>query len=138
MQFSLTIRHDTGIDKPVKAKQTSPQPRDLPQEDVMAVDPTEPFRRAGETLKRAGAEARDNGHTISMKLIEHAESNTRQAFAKMREMAAAGNVGDVVKIQAEFVREQGSRAVEQARELGELIAQFGKNAIATATEKPKE
>lgn len=104
----------------------------------MAADPIEPLRRAGETLKRAGADARENGHAISMKLIEQAEGNTRQAFAKMREMASAGSVGDVVKIQTDFVREQSTRAMEQAKELGDLIAQFGRNAISPLTGKTEE
>jgi len=36
----------------------------------------------------------------------------------------------VMKIQGEFLREQGSRSMANAREIGELIMQFGREAVA--------
>jgi hypothetical protein len=35
----------------------------------------------------------------------------------------------VMKIQGEFLREQGSRSMTQAREIGEVILQFGRDAV---------
>jgi phasin family protein len=100
----------------------------------MASDPNSPFKRAGDALRRASSEATENSHQISLKLIEQAERNTREVFATLREIAKASNPADVVKIQGEFVREQGSRAVEHAKEIGELIAQFGRSAVSSITD----
>ena len=98
----------------------------------MASDPNGPadqMRRAGDALRKAGSQAAENGNQISLKMIEQAERNTREVFAAMRQIAQASNVGDVMKIQSEFVRDQGSRAMEQAREIGDLMAQFGRDTV---------
>ncbi len=44
-----------------------------------------------------------------MKVLEHAETNTREAFAAMRKAAGAKNPAEVAKIQGEYLREQGAR-----------------------------
>jgi hypothetical protein len=36
----------------------------------------------------------------------------------------------VMKIQGDFLRDQGTRSMGQAREIGELIMQFGRDAVA--------
>jgi hypothetical protein len=48
----------------------------------------------------------------------------------MRAAAAAKDLSEVMKIQGEFLREQGSRSMTNAREIGELIMQFGREAVA--------
>jgi phasin family protein len=90
----------------------------------------EPLKAAGEKLKEAGQKAAANASEISALVIDHAESNTREAFAALRAAAKAGTVTDVLKVQGEFVRDQGARSLQQAREIGELIAKFGRDAIA--------
>ena len=64
-----------------------------------------------------------------MKVIDHAEENTRQAFAALRAAAKAGGVTELMQVQADFVRDQGSRSMAQVREIGEMIAQFGRDAM---------
>lgn len=91
----------------------------------MAETGPDSMANAAEAFRRAGERARENGNQISAKLIEQAEENSREAFAAMRQIASAGNVADVMRIQGEFVRAQSTRAMEQARALGELIARFG-------------
>ncbi len=86
---------------------------------------------AGQKMNEAGQKMADNGSTIGVKLIEQAETNTREAFAAMRAAAAAKDIGDVMRIQSEFLRDQGNRSMAQAREVGELIMQFGRDATAT-------
>jgi hypothetical protein len=67
-----------------------------------------------------------------MKMLEHAEENMRQAFAAMRAAAAANNPAEVAKIQGEYLREQGARSLAHAREVGELIMRFGRDAMGEA------
>ena len=63
------------------------------------------------------------------RLLEHAEENTRQAFAAMRAAAAAKNPAEVARIQGDYLKQQGARALTHAREIGELILQFGRDAM---------
>lgn len=98
--------------------------RDSFSEHVM-----DPARRAGEALRASGQKATDGSATIGLKIIEQAEQNSHQAFEAMREAAKAKDLSDVVRIQSEFLREQGQRSMNQAREIGELIMQFGRDAV---------
>ena len=72
-----------------------------------------------------------NNQAIGLKMIEQAETNTHEAFAAMRKAAQATDLSSVMQIQGDFLREQGTRSMAQARELGELIAQFGRDAVST-------
>ena len=98
----------------------------------------EPARRAGEALKASGQKIAENGSVIGTKLIEQAEANTREAFAAMRAAAGAKDVSEVMRIQGEYLRGQGQRSMAQAREVGELIMQFGRNATGTMRGQPGE
>ena len=64
-----------------------------------------------------------------MKVIDHAEENTRQAFAALRAAAKANGLGELMKVQSDYVRDQGGRSMAQVREIGEMIAQFGRDAM---------
>jgi phasin family protein len=86
---------------------------------------------AGQKMNEAGRQMADNGSTIGIKMIEQAETNTREAFAAMRAAASAKDIGDVMRIQSEFLRDQGNRSMAQAREVGELIMQFGRDATSS-------
>lgn len=91
---------------------------------------TDQMGRAGEAMRASGEKAAENGSALGLKLLEQAEQNTQQAFAAMRAAAQAKDVGEVMRIQSDFMRDQGSRAMGQAREIGELIVQFGRDAVA--------
>lgn len=100
----------------------------------------EPAKRAGEALKESSQRMAEGGSAISGKLIDQAETNTSEAFAAMRAAANARDLSEVMKIQGEYLREQGQRSMSQAREVGELIMQFGRNAVSplrSGTETPK-
>ena len=90
---------------------------------------TDQAQRATDAFRQAGEKAAQNGNQISMKILEQAETNTREVFGTMREIAGAKDVSDVMRIQSDFVREQGTRAMNQAKEIGELIAQFGRESV---------
>lgn len=85
--------------------------------------------RASKTLRTSASAAMKNVSKLNAKVIDHAEANAKEAFSAMREVAAADSVRDVIKIQTQFVREQGARSAKQVREIGELIASFGRDAI---------
>jgi len=98
--------------------------RDTFSEHIM-----DPARRAGEAMRASGQKVADGSATIGLKVIEQAEQNSRQAFEAMREAAKARDLSDVMRIQGEYLREQGQRSMSQAREIGELIMQFGRDAV---------
>lgn len=87
------------------------------------------LKAAGEAMKDGAAKAAENSAALSMKVIDHAEENTRQAFAALRAAAKAGGITDLMKVQADFVRDQGTRSMAQVREIGEMIASFGREAM---------
>ena len=85
----------------------------------------------GATIRKSGEKLAKQGNSVSMKVIEHAEANTREAFAAMRAAAAAKSPADVAKIQGDYLRDQSARSMAHAREIGELIMQFGNDATRT-------
>lgn len=90
----------------------------------------EPAKRAGEAMKASGQKMAEGGSTIGMRMIEQAEQNAHGAFAAMREAASAKDLNQVLKIQGDYLREQSTRSMAQAREMGDLILQFGRDAVA--------
>ena len=90
----------------------------------------DPARRAGEAMKESGGKSAEGGATIGKAMIDQAEQNAREAFAAMREAASASDLTQVMKIQGDYLREQSQRSMSQAREIGELIMKFGKDAVA--------
>lgn len=88
---------------------------------------------AGDKIRKSSEKIAKQGSAVSLKVIEQAEVNTREAFAAMRAAAAAaGNPTEVAKIQGDYLRQQGARALAHAREIGELIMQFGKDVTGSA------
>ena len=90
----------------------------------------DPARRAGEAMKASGQKVAEGGSQIGLKMIDQAENNVHQAFAAMRDAARAKDLSDVMRIQGDYLREQGQRSMAQAREIGELIMQVGRDAVA--------
>ena len=95
----------------------------------------EPLKAAGEAMRGAGAKAAENSAAMSLTVIEHAEQNTREAFSAMRAAAKVTSVADLMKLQGDYVREQSSRSVEQARQIGDLITRFGREVMAPLGKK---
>ncbi|MDN4630523.1 phasin family protein [Sphingomonas sp. PvP056] len=89
----------------------------------------DPAKKAGEALRDAGGKMAENGSTVSLKMLDQAETNTREAFNAMRAAAAAKDLSEVMKIQGDFIRDQSTRNMTQAREIGELIMQFGRDTV---------
>ncbi len=90
----------------------------------------DPARKAGEAMRAGSSKVAEGGSAIGAKMIDQAEANAREAFAAMRAAAHAKDLSEVMKIQGDFLRDQGSRSMGQAREIGELIMQFGRDAVA--------
>ncbi len=89
----------------------------------------DPARRAGEAMRASGQKVADGSATIGLKIIEQAEQNSREAFDAMREAAKAKDLSEVMRIQGNYLRRQGERSMEQAREIGEMILRFGRDAV---------
>lgn len=90
---------------------------------------TKAAKKAGERVRDSAERATRNATSLSKTVIDHAEDNAKQAFAAMRAAADAGSVADVAKIQAQFVKEQSARSLVQVKQLGDMIAGFGRSAI---------
>ncbi|MDB5696746.1 MAG: hypothetical protein JWN21_2289 [Sphingomonas bacterium] len=89
----------------------------------------EPAKRAGEAIRQGGQKIAENNQQIGVKMIDQAEQNTHEAFAAMRKAASAKDLSEVMQVQGEYLREQSQRSMTQAREIGELIVSFGRNAV---------
>jgi phasin family protein len=90
---------------------------------------TEPVKKASMAIRESAERAVKRTGSLNSKVIDHAEANTKEAFAAMRAAAEAKSASEIVKIQAKFVRDQSARSVAQVREIGELIAKFGRDAV---------
>ncbi len=97
---------------------------------------TEGGKKAGKAMKDMATNAATNASALNSKVIDHAEANTRAAFAAMRSAASVKSVQDLAKIQSDFVKEQGARSMTQVKEVSDLIVQFGRDAMTAFRPKP--
>lgn len=105
--------------------------------DALGERVIDPAKRASEAMRASGKKLAEGNAEIGLKMLDQAEQNVRQAFAAMRAAAKAKDVSEVMKIQAEFLREQSERSMEQAKEIGELIAHVGREAVNPLRPGPK-
>lgn len=87
------------------------------------------MKAAGDAVREGAAKAGENTVALHMKVIDQVEENTRSALAALRAAAQAGGVTELMQVQADYVREQSTRSMNQAREIGELITKFGREAM---------
>lgn len=99
----------------------------------MADTDSNPAAQAAERMRAAGSAMTEQGSQLGLTILSQAEANTQEAFRAMRAAAQASDVNEVMKIQSDYMREQGARSMAQAREVGEMIANFGRNAIGQMT-----
>ncbi len=92
--------------------------------------------RVADTAKRVGQSLQASGQTwvegnaeIGLKIIDQTEQNVQQAFAAMRAAAKAKDISEVMKIQAEFIRQQGERSAAQAKQIGDMIVKVGRDSM---------
>ncbi|MEG3174674.1 phasin family protein [Sphingomonas sp. RB3P16] len=97
--------------------------------DAFTETVVDPARKVSEAMRDAGGKIAESGSNVGIKMLDQAEANAREAFAAMRAAASAKDLSEVMKIQGDFLRDQGSRSVGQVREIGELILQFGRDAV---------
>lgn len=97
--------------------------------DALGERVIDPAKRAGEAMRTSGKKLAEGNAEIGLKMLDQAEQNVQQAFAAMRAAAKAKDLSEVMKIQAEFLRAQSERSMEQAKEIGELIAHVGREAV---------
>ncbi|MEZ0494814.1 phasin family protein [Sphingomonas sp. IW22] len=91
------------------------------------------MQAAGERMKATAESMNEAGSQLGIKMLDQAETNTREAFQAMRAAAQASDLSELMRIQSEYMREQGTRSMSQAREIGEMIAEFGRNAMGQMT-----
>lgn len=86
-------------------------------------------QKAGKKMRATAEHAMANAARLNARVIDHAEENAKEAFAALRKIATTKDVKDIVKIQTSFVKEQSARSVAQVKEVGEMIASFGRMAV---------
>lgn len=91
--------------------------------------------KAGKKIRETAEHAMHNVSVLNARVIDHAEENAKEAFAAMRKITTSKDVKDIVRIQADFVREQSARSVAQVKEVGEMIASFGRMAVESVRPK---
>lgn len=99
----------------------------------MADTDSNPAAAATERMRAAGSAMTEQGSQLGMTILSQAEANTQEAFRAMRAAAQANDLNEVMRIQSDYLRDQGARSMSQAREVSEMIAQFGRNAIGQMT-----
>jgi phasin family protein len=102
----------------------------MANEEKFADKATEAVKQAGKTIQDAASKAGDNASALNAKVIDHVEQNTRAAFEALRTAASVKSVQELAQIQSEFVKGAAERSQAQIKEVGELIVQFGKDAMA--------
>ncbi|WP_293882380.1 phasin family protein [Sphingomonas sp.] len=91
---------------------------------------TKAVKNAGKAMQDVAGKASENASALNGKVIDQAEENTRAAFAALRSAASVKSVQELAKIQGEFMKEASARSQAQIKEVGDLIAQFGKDTMA--------
>lgn len=86
-------------------------------------------RDATERLRASGQHVVESSSAIGVKILDQVEANAQEAFAAMRAAAQAKDLSQVMQIQGDYLRTQSQRSMEQAREVGQLIMQFGRAAV---------
>ena len=115
------------------AKKPTDQATDAAQQTGEAI--SDQMRSATERMQATGSAMADGSSQLGTRMLDQAEANTQEAFRAMRAAAQANDMSEVMRIQAEYLREQGSRSVSQAREIGEMIASFGRTTIGSMTKR---
>jgi hypothetical protein len=87
------------------------------------------MKKAGQSMKDAAGKVSANAAALNSKVIDQAEENTRAAFVALRSAASVKSVQELAKIQGDFMKEAAARSQTQIKEVGEMIAQFGKDAM---------
>ena len=93
------------------------------------------MRNAADTMKNSAEKMGETGSQLGLRLLDQAETNTREAFSAMRATAQAKDAAEVLRIQGDVMRDQSNRAIAQAREIGELISGFGREMFGQMTRR---
>lgn len=92
---------------------------------------------ATDRMRASGQHMMESGSTIGVKILDQVEANAQEAFSALRAAAQAKDLSQVMQIQGDYLRAQGQRSMEQAREIGQLIMQFGRAAVSPGGDKPE-
>ena len=84
---------------------------------------------AAAAMKAGGERIAGQSSALGVTMIDQAQANAQEAFAAMRAAAQAEDLSEVMQIQGDYLRAQGKRSMDQARQIGELIMSFGRAAV---------
>ena len=110
----------------------------MAKSDKLAEKAGDAVKKAGKLVKEGATAAATNAAALNSKVIDHAEENAREAFLALRSAASIRSVKDLAKLQSDYLKEQSARSMAQVREVSDLIARFGKDAMAAVRDKPTD
>jgi phasin len=90
--------------------------------------------RATSEFEQKAKATRAGAHDVAQKAMSFAEQNVASSFDLAQKLVAAKNVSEVVKLHADYVRQQMEVLAEQARELSQSAHRAG--AKTTASKAP--
>ena len=78
-------------------------------------------KQTASTMEGQGQAVRDGAKDFGLKAIGYAEKNLAASLDYAEQLTKAKDVGEVMRLHAEFVRGQMQVLTEQARELGQAV-----------------
>ena len=87
--------------------------------------------KAAAEFEQNAKAARGGAKDVAQKAMSFAEQNVASSFDLAQKLVAAKDIGEVVKLHAEYVRNQINALSEQARELGQTAAKAGSETTAS-------
>jgi hypothetical protein len=99
----------------------------------------EPFKKATSTLKAVQDKALSSSQQINLKMLDIAKQNTTSTLEAMKSFTCASDMSEALSVQQAFVRDQAAAGMAQMREVGDMVAKVGREALAPVGDmmKPK-
>ena len=85
----------------------------------------QPMKQVSEAFNLAKERAKEQNEAVGGRLIDFAQSNLNDTMEALRAAAGAKDVSEVLTIQANFLRDQMTRSMDQFRELTEIAKPKG-------------
>jgi phasin family protein len=101
----------------------------MANEEQFADKAVDAVKKAGQAMNDAAGKAGENASALNSKVIDHAQENTRAAFDALRSAASVKSVQELAQVQSEFLKQAAARSQAQIKEVSDLIAGFGREAM---------
>lgn len=83
---------------------------------------------AAASIETRGESARASAKDVSAKAISYAEANVAASLDHAQKLLQAKDLGDVMRLQSEYVQNQMKSLAEQASEMGQIVSRAAMDA----------